>query len=243
LGSAGPSATSTIAAFQDALTNAVLDDRWRRRADAWEQVEAPLLIRTGWEAAHPPASFIDPQNAALVIPQDPQTREKWVLCEDDALLVRKGLPQYSKSLHRYLQLKSKGEESKFIPLTEGAPKNDSTRPISEVLASKARLVDFNEFAGLISVRRHSALSLDAFSEVLSGVSYEGVRQGRAIVDPANVAEVLRGEDGSSDGWLSIAPISSETFIFEALHLKLRLIADMVNAVRRFVQQSQRPCWN
>jgi hypothetical protein len=236
-----PAAIST-AAFADALANTVLDDRWRRRADAWEKVEAPLR-RTGWDAAHPPASFIDAQNGALVVPQDPQTREKWVLCEDDALLARKGLAQYGKSLHRYLYLKSKSEESKFIPLTEAAPKNDSTRPLAEVLGAKNRLVDFNEFAGLISVRRYSALSLDAFSEVLSGTSYEGVRQGRAVVDPGNIAQVLHGQDGDSngsDGWLSISPSTSETFIFEALYLKLRLIADMVNAVRGFVQQSQRP---
>ena len=236
-----PSSSNSIAAFRDALTNAVLDERWRRRAEAWDRADASAVVRTGWESAHPPSMFIDAAAKRSLSPSAGK-EQVWSLCEDDALLAKKGLPPYTRSLHRYLYVRAAGDSSSFVPVTEGAPQNAATKSMNDVMPARPEVVAINPAAGLISVRRYSPLSLENFADLLSGAPWEGVRQGRAVIDPGAVGQTLRRREGdeSVDGWLSIEPANASTFVLEALHLKLRLVADAIEAVREFVKQTQRP---
>ena len=236
-----PSSSNSIAAFRDALTNSVLDDRWKRRAEAWDRADAAAVIRTGWELAHPAPMFIDAAAGKALSPAAGK-EQAWSLCEDDALLSRKGLPPYTRSLHRYLYVRGGEESYPLVPVTEGAPQNAATKTLDDIMPPRADLLAINAGAGLLSVRRYSPLSLENFADLLSGAPWEGVRQGRAVIDPGGVGQTLRRREGdaSADGWLSIEPANSSTFVLEALHLKLRLVADVVEAVREFVKQSQRP---
>ena len=105
LGTADPQGTD--------LPNAVLDERWHQEAGIFDLLERKLTLKTSWEASHPPPLFIDPKTRSPVHPVDPHTAERWVICDDDPLLLGADLPSYAASQHRYLHLPSLGQRSQF----------------------------------------------------------------------------------------------------------------------------------
>ncbi len=239
-----PASAGSLAAFRESVTNSILDDRWRKRAEAWEKADRRLTIKTAWESSHPLPMFIDVAGGKCFSPMDEQSRQPWALCEDDGLLMKKGLAPFTRSLDRYLYLKSAGENSTFIAASvatvEG--KKTSARPLSEIVKDGPDVLSLNPTGGFISVRRYNAIALDQFADVLGGGAFEGVREGRSIVDPLGVAQALhrREQAAGSAGWLSFEPAHGTTFILESLHLKLRLLADAVEATKDYVRRAQRP---
>src|SRR5688572_13305058 len=125
----------SLPASRETLSNAVLDDRWERLFKAFERVDASTIIRGGWETTHPRPTFVDTAKLEPVHPAE------WVLCEDDGLLAKKGLPAYSTSIHRYLYQKAAGDA--FVPISPEAPTNDNTKPMTEVTGGKKELVALN----------------------------------------------------------------------------------------------------
>src|SRR5690606_8705385 len=86
----------SFAAYRESLTNASMEERWRRQAAAMDRLERPVVYRTGWEGlggdgARPLVTYIDTSKREAVHPVDRETGDRWTLCTDEAVLERQGL--------------------------------------------------------------------------------------------------------------------------------------------------------
>jgi len=234
-----------LPACREALTNAVLDQRWERHFKALEALGPAEVLQTGWEIAHPAPTYLDVSRLEPVHPVDAESGSAWQLCQDDELLAKKDLPKYSTSLHRYLYVPALGKKSPFIPVTRNAPTSAATKPIDEITGGKADLIPFNPGGGLILVRRHSPIRLEDFIGLLSGGSWEGIPHGRSVLDLGSVTGALRGDDSlrASDGRLFLGAHGRWGRLLETFHLKLRLLADAVASVRSMLLHRQQPTLN
>ncbi len=235
----------TAPGCREALSNSVLDARWRNLMRSLEEADATALVRTGWETENPPPTFIELSSKRPFHPVDPQSGQGWVLCRDDALLASKKLPLYASSLHRYLYLPKLKAETPFIALTAEAPRNDSLLPATELTGGRRGLVALNPQAGLILVRRHHPISLEPFIDLLSGGSWDGLFHGRTAVEMGPITAALRNSDPAitGGGWLFLGRHGKSGRMVESYHLKLRMLADAVSAVRETVRAQQRPMLN
>jgi hypothetical protein len=237
--------SATTAACREALTNAVLDDRWKSCFAAMSDSDPTAIIRTGWEAANPLPTYVDLSAMAPIHPVDPQSGKNWELCRDDVLLKVRKLPTYSGSLVRYLYIPSLAGESPLIPVTPDAPGGEGVLSITEIIGGRRGLLALNAGAGLMMVRRHCPIRLEPFIDLLSGGSWDGVFHGRSILDLGATGEALKNSnpDMTGSGWLFLGRHGQAGRIVEALHLKLRMLADAAEAVRRVSAAAQRPMLN
>lgn len=216
------------------VTNTHVDKRWQRMLKSVERLAPSELIRTGWEAAPQPVTYIDPASLEPVHATDPASRAPLVLCRDDALLAAAGLPGYSNSPHRYLQVP--GPETRLVPLTPEAPSNASTRSLTEFVPKLPDLIAFNPAAGQVLIRAHAPTSFTAYVDMLTNL-----HDSAAKAQPASPAGDAASLDG--DGWLFIGQHGQAGRLVEGLHLKLRAMADAVEAVSAAVRQLQLPLLN
>ena len=232
-------------AGREALSNAVLDQRWQQQAAALAELPGAPALATGWEAEHPPPTFLDPAAGEPFHPVDAESGDPWLLCRDDALLKSKNLPPYSTSLHRYLHLPQRGIESHFVPVTPQAPETEDTEPVEAILRGRSGLVALNPGGGLIFARGHAPASYESFVDLLGGGGWGGVLHGRSPVPISGPADSLR-EDGSSlsaEGRLFMGTHGQWGRLVETLHLKLRAFADAAEAVHGVTRRCQRPLLN
>jgi len=228
------------AAIRDALSNGLLDERWR---DTCRSLNPGQSIRTGWEDEPGPIVWVDAERGEAVYPADSSAGEKWQLCRDDQTLVAAGLPPYSSSLHRYLYLASQKGKTKFVGVTAGAPSNENTAPIETLFGGRSNLVVVNP-GGLMLIRPHNPVSLASLIEILSGKRGEVVLHGRSTVSLKLPLETTDDDRRSlDDAWLFMGTHGRWGRLMEAFHLKLRLLADAVTAVHATVRQLQRPLLN
>ncbi len=240
---------SAPASAREALTNKILDDRWARLFKAYDTLDdhaVSTIFRTGYETAHPRPLFYDPEKREMVHPLHAGTNSPWTLCTDDALLLEKNLPAYSGSLHRYLYIPG-DTKVPLIPVTFNAPTNANTGPDSEVTGGggKNTLVPFS-VGGLMLVRAYAPAPLDAFFDLLAGGSWDGILSGRAAVHLDRLNETLEGkhgDTGTADGRLFLGKHGKWGRLIETYHLKLRLLADCIAAVRALTSHTQRPLLN
>ncbi len=236
---------------REAVTNAALEVRWKARlAHAAEAGGAggvvPTLLRTGWEAAAPCATFVDPAAMAPVHPAGESGR-LLVLCRDDALLAGAGLPTYAASMHRYLY--DAGDPgARLVPVTPGAPVNGQTRGLAEVLPNDGELLPVNPTAAAVAVRSFAAASLADVVRQLGGAPPAGVRHGLSTlpIGPASAAPVGAGAgdgDGGLGAWVFPGGRGRAGRFVEAFHLKVRLLLNLVGQVRAFAARTDRPLLN
>jgi len=234
------------AAAREALSNRILDERWAKLFKAFDALDgqaASTLIRTGFETVHCPPLFYDTEKHEMVHPVDAFSNAPWVLCTDDARLTAKGLPAYSSSLHRYL---SADDKSPLVPITQGAPTNNNTAPLTEITGPKGTLQPLNP-GGLLLVRRYAPVALEGFFDLLSGAPWDGILAGRSAVHLDRLNEALEEKSGSSsdmaDGRLFLGKHGKWGRLIETFHLKLRLFSDCLIEVRALTAQTQRPFLN
>jgi len=232
---------ATPHAVRESLTNAIFDQRWQRTFKTFETVDPTLLIRTGWETKNPPATVIDLAKQTTIALSDPTTREAFVLCTDDALLAQKALPAYSATLHRYLHVP--GKSTVFIPVSAGAPTNQNTGDITAVVGENAALVPLNLSCGLMLVRQYSPAYFENMLQLLGGGSWSGVLHGRSVLRLGALTDNLEGSSPTTEGRLFMGQHGKWGRLLESYHLKLRLLADAITAVRTFAQLTQRPILN
>ncbi len=241
--------SNAVSAYVESMTNDLLDRRWEAQAQWFNQLDQDPIVHTGWETTHPPPIFLDLQSMQPVHPQDPESREAWRLCLEDAVLESKGLPRYSTSLHRYLYLPALGEDSPFVPVTTDAPTNGSCQPMSQVAQGPSGLLlGLNPGGGLMMARPYYPLGFEPFVDLLSGDQWGGLSHGRTMVDLGlgpNLPQASKQSDQQrlSDGWLFMGSCGRWGRLIETVHLKLRLIADAVEAVRAMTQATGRPIFN
>lgn len=235
----------TVAAYREALSNRVLDERWTRHFHALEELDATSIVRTGWETQHPLPTYLNLAAGEPVCPVDGVSEAPWTLCQDDALLTRKGLPPYSTSLHRYLCLPREGEESPFVPVTDEAPTNANTRAVADVMREYRECIPLNLGCGLMLVRHLNPVDYEAFVDLLSGGSWDGVLHGRTPVPAGLGPRDLNEADPALPlgGRLFLGQHGRWGRIVETFHLKLRLLADAIHSVQKIVMHHQRPLLN
>lgn len=235
----------TVSAVRQALSNAMLDNRWRRQCQALEELEGVEIVKTGWESEKPLPTFLDLSKKSPVHPLETNSGAAWKLCTDESLLQQKGLPGYGSSLHRYLYVPELGGDSPLVPVTPGAPTNDSTKPMSEICSNSACIIPLNPQAGLLLVKKYVPINFETFVDILSGKPWDGLKHGRSILNLGDDLKALSKNEPalSEDGWLFLESQGRSGRLIETLHLKLRLLADIVSSVRYFIYHLQRPLLN
>ena len=235
----------TASAARQALSNAILDNRWRRQCQAFEQLDGPVIVRIGWESEHPLPTFLDLSKGSPFHPVEAGSGGAWKLCTDEGLLQRKALPGYGSSLHRYLYVPQLGDDSSFVPVSPEAPTNDSTKPISEICGDSANIIPLNPHAGLLLVKKYVPIGLETFVDIISGKPWDGLKHGRSALDLGESLKALRKDEPTwtADGWLFLETEGRSGRVIETFYLKLRLLADIVSSVRAMVYHLQRPLLN
>ncbi len=236
---------NTVSATRQSLSNAVLDDRWRRQVSAFEQLDKAGAVRTGWETSHPLPTFLDISTLAPIHPKDTVSGSHWQLCTDEGLLQQKGLPGYGNSLHRYLYIPAQSSDSYFIPLTSGAPTNASTKPMSEIYPDPSRMIPFNAGAGLMMVKKHFPIGLETFIDILSNATWDMLKHGTSVIDLGAGINALKKDETAftREGRLFLESHGRCGRLVETFHLKLRLLADIVSSVHSMVCHLQQPLLN
>ena len=236
---------NTASAACQSLSNAMLDNRWRRQSQAFEHLEGTAIVKTGWESEHPLPTFLDISARSPIHPIDPNSGTPWKLCVDEGLLQQKNLPSYANSLHRYLHVPELGGESQLVPVTSGAPTNASTKPLSEICGEPAHTIPLNSGAGLMLVKKHVPIGLEAFTDILSGAAWDGLKHGRSELELNEQLNALRKNETvlTTDGRLFLETHGQCSRLVETFHLKLRLLADVVSSVHSMVYHLQRPLLN
>ncbi|MDH4241937.1 MAG: hypothetical protein OEW48_20445, partial [Phycisphaerae bacterium] len=239
------SLVDTVSAARQVLSNAMLDNRWRRQCHALEELEGAAIVKTGWESEQPLPTFLDLSEKSPVHPVEVKSGAGWKLCKDEGLLPQKGLPGYGSSLHRYLHVPELGDNSPLVPVTPGAPTNDSTKPMSEICGDPARIIPLNPQAGLMLVKKYVPIKLDTFVDILSGRLWDGLKHGRSVLDLGEGLKALGKDEPtlSADGLLFLETQGRCGRLIETLHLKLRLLADIVSSVSSLIYHLQRPLLN
>lgn len=226
------------------LSNAMLDDRWQRQVRAFEQMGTADTISCGWETTHPLPTFLDVASQAPVHPRDDRTGTRWELCRDEAILQSNELPSYAGSLHRYLYLPGSQAESPLIPVSDEAPTNEHTKPLSEVCPNCARLIPFNPAAGLMLVTRHIPMDLDRFLDVLSGDTKHHRPSGSvASIEPGQEWMDRDNQGVGYPGRLFLDSQGKYGRLVEVLHLKLALLFGAAAAASNVTRCLQRPFLN
>jgi len=233
------------AALRKNLSNRLLDERWAEMAQALLAIDGRVVIHTGFEAQHCPPILID---LATGKPWQPMhaSGHPWMLCTDERFLAHKLLPSYASSLYRYLWVPALGDRSPVVAATHGAPVNDQVQQDADIAGGKTNLALLNPTGGLLLVRGHSSLRFDSFVDLLGGATPQLPAHGRSILRLDPFVQVVTGGDATvsrDDAWLFIGPQGEWGRLLEAFHLKLRLLADAVNAVATLVQKTQRPMLN
>ncbi len=237
--------TNAASAVCHSLSNSMLDNRWRRQSQGFNNLEGAATVTIGWESEHPLPTFLDISTHSPLHPVDPGSGAHWRLCVDEGLLQQKNLPGYCSSLHRYLYIPESGKESPLVPVTSGAPTNPSTKPFSEICAETSHIIPFNPGAGLMLVKKHFTIGLEAFTDILSGAAWDGFKHGRSIIDFGKQLNALRKDEAvlTADGRLFLEAHGQCGRLIETFHLKLRLLADIVSSVHSMVCHLQRPLLN
>ena len=223
------------------ITNAILDDRWKRHAEAFTRLPEAPVIRTPWETENPWPTFLDVPGRCPIHPKSP-AGARWELCTDEAILREKGLAGYRESLRRYLCLPpAPGERPEPIPL----PASDDAAAWAKILSRRADWLPFNPQAGLMLVKKHLPIPLERFIDVLSGGSWDGVNHGRFRPSLGSVPAGTTPDLGAPvhSGRLFLPSWGRYGRLLEAFHLKLGLLSDLVASVDTVVRHTQQPLLN
>ncbi len=206
-------------------------DRW------WSGLSArggARVIRTPWLAEPPPPTWIDGDRREIVTPEiDGCPLE---LCRDEAALQVAGLPSYAASTSRFLRPARK--DGPFVA-APGTPLADGAMAVADACPEVNEWAPLNPGAGRIGVRRWSPIGLrDAF-RLLGGDGWHGVMDShrRSGLVPGLHATL---EHGATAYDLASRTLGREGHLAEALHLKLRLLADVVGETASAAQAADAP---
>lgn len=233
--------STSLPAYRDTLNNRILDERWADRCESFDRLGGAVgagfgsggIVRTGFEVQHPMPVYIDTKRMTAMPARDRRTGALWSLCENDALLQRKGASPYSTTLSRNLYQADAGEDTPILPLDGGAPDPGS-------LGLPPEAAPFNPSGGLMMVQPYCPISYEQYIDAITGGPSESPA-GDALQKMLSGATVAAG--GKAGGWLMLGGIGLSGRLVETLHLKLMALANAVSAVRAAVMASQTPMLN
>ena len=234
-------------AYQENLTNAAWDARWRDLAASLRGGEGSSVIATPLERGHLPPAVLSVAEGRFVPLVETARGRRLQLCVDDNLLADAGLPGYAISANRYLYTPGGDPaEMTFVRLRSDAPSGeramdlDATEPPTPSPAATLGLA-----GGSLIVRRFAPLSLEDFSDVASGRPWKGMDNARKIFRVPGVYRLLEDEDAMRYGSAHLFSVAQGRAgkLAEALYLKLQLFSQTLRLVRNHVRQTQLPFLN
>lgn len=223
----------------EALTNALLDQRWTNRATMFRSLDRTAFIETGWETSHPTPALVDPKEGRIVHPIEPVTQQPLVLCRDDNALKTAGLPSYSSSLHRYLWTGPTAANPVFLAATSDAPASTKVKSVKETFGG---LLPFNPGGGLLLVRSLCPLTLTEFADVLAGKPWPGFSCGRVSLHLDGAYSQLGDLDTllQHGAHLFSGRTGRAGRVIEVFHLKLNLVLQVLTETRAAIHLQQLP---
>lgn len=231
------------ATARDALTNATLDERWARQAGVFAHAGGASVISTGMEMTPGTPTWVDGKSMSAVWAGEGDGG--WTLCTKDEALRAAGLPAYSTSLARFLWQEQKKGETGFVAVGAVADADGAKviKAMESILPEGGKgLTPFNPGGGRMMARVCAPIALEGYLEMLGKAGDAqatvrlGVQHGRTFVDLGKSAS---GEDAG----LFMGRHGTWGRVIETLHLKLRVLADAVSAVRDQVERTQTPLLN
>ncbi|RMH13051.1 MAG: hypothetical protein D6695_05180 [Planctomycetota bacterium] len=235
---------ASLSAYQTNLSNTILEERWVRMVDALEEAWPEDLVRIGFEREPAPALFLDPVRGKVKPAMHEASGMPFEVCRDDELLRSRGLEPFSTTLRRYLYVEGLGADSPLVSLNE--PAAEGVERLSDVLVGINRdLIPLNAGGGLMMVRRHSPVALSDFIEVLGGAPWPGVAHGSGLVhiDSESVEAGQKGGESIDPDRFFLGRHGRWGRLVETLHLKLRLISDVLGGVSELTARTGRPMLN
>jgi hypothetical protein len=219
------------------ITNGASDRRWEELVAAFAKL-GPTggFVATGWEAGAGRPLALSPDLARIAPPAG-----DWSVCVDEAALSAAGLPGYAASPHRYLVR----PDGRLSPATTGGPAGGAGAaelvPLASVLGGSE---PFNVEGGRMFVRRHGPVPVEALWDVLAGRPWRGVGHGATVLPMGGAVDALRSAGASAvppdEGRLFLGRWGRWGRVLESYHLRVRMLADMVAAVRQAVVATGRP---
>jgi len=227
---------------RDQLGNAMLDERWHNQVQAFVAMPGCDWLATGWEETPTPPLFIAAPGKTARPLTGADAGCAYVLCRDDRLLEAADLPAYATTLDRYLHLPPLGADSPFVPVTPDSPRPADGQTLAEVAEAMGEGLVFNPEGGLMLVRGVEELALeewiDALYDTQAPLPVPGMPRIVRETLPYNEEPTL-----DTDGWLFHERISPAGLALELLYLRLRMLADAVQSVKRMTAATQQPLLN
>ncbi len=233
-------------AYAATATNAAWDARWRELAEAMHRGEDHAVVTTPLERGHLLPAVLNVGESHFAPLTEGRQGRRLALCVDDYLLADAGLPGYATSAHRYLHTPGGDPGAmQFVRLRQDSPGNDRTIDLDGTLPAATGAATLGLGGGSVIVRRFAPLSLEDFSDVVSGRAWKGMDNGKRIFRVPGVYRLLEDEDAMRCGnaHLFSAAQGRSGRLAEALYLKLQVFSQLCRLVRRHVQTSQLPFLN
>ncbi len=234
-------------AFAATATNAAWDIRWRELSKAMHQGGGPgAVLTTPLERGHLRPAVLSVGEQRFVPLTEGKRGRTLALCVDDRLLEDAGLPGYAASAHRYLYTPGGDPaEMQFVRRRSDAPGNDRTVDLDAALPAAAGATTLGLGGPAVIVRRFAPLSLEDFSDVVSGRAWKGMENGKKIFRVPGVYRLLEDEDAMRCGnaHLFSSAQGRSGRLGEALYLKLQVFSQLCRLVREAVRTSQLPLLN
>ena len=227
-------------------TNAAWDVRWRELADAIHRGEAGAVLTTPLERGHLLPAVLNVAAGRFEPLAEGRRGCSLALCLDDALLAAAGLPGYATSPHRYLYTPGGDPAAvQFVRLRPDAPGNERTIDLDATLPEVTGATTLGVGGPSVIVRRFAPLSLEDFSDVVSGRAWKGMENGKKIFRVPGVYRLLEDEDAMRCGNAHLFSTAQGRSgrLGEALYLKLQVFSQLCRLVRGHVRQSQLPFLN
>ena len=233
-------------AFAATATNAAWDVRWRELSEAMQQGGAHAVVTTPLERGHLLPAVLSVEEGRFVPLTESRRGRALALCVDDRLLEDAGLPGYTASAHRYLYTPGGDPaEMQFVRLQSASPRSDRTVDLDATLPAATGATTLGLGGPAVIVRRFAPLSVEDFSDVVSGRAWKGMENGKKIFRVPGVYRLLEDEDAMRCGnaHLFSSAQGRSGRLGEALYLKLQVFSQLCRLVRGAVRTGQLPLLN
>jgi hypothetical protein len=226
------------------LDNGSLDRRWEDAVARRKASHPGMAIATPLETRPSAPVLIEKQSLKSIPLAEASPLGRWGLCTDDTILKAAGLGLYRGSLERFL-MEQDTSTPRLLPLTPDAD-GQPAPPLADKLTGQSEAhLTFNPQAGRLMVLRLCPISLVELCDLLSGQTWEGIADGEARfdLDPAHVALCDWDSLKRREGFLFNSALDRHGRMAEVLHLKIGLLFQALQQVRKATERTQMPLLN
>ena len=130
-------------------------------------------------------------------------------------------------------------------MAAGAPTGATTRPLAEALGAMHHHLPFNPQGGLLMATTFGPLGFEDYVDLLGGKPWKGIEHGKRLIPLSGVYEALGdwSRMQQNGAYLFLGAHGRAGRFPETFHLKIELLAQIVRAVRTFVEEQQLPFLN